>query len=109
MSDESSAQRQCFPYLHAILQLCYYRALRNEGEELAATCEGQRDDEGAEDEHSRYQEQENLDDEESAQRPHKAVVKRGAHKSTRAMEVNTPLVSLSSAACFEGWMNLTRL
>jgi hypothetical protein len=25
------------------------------------------------------------------------------------MEVNTPLVSLSSAACFEGGMNLTRL
>lgn len=47
-------------YLHAILELGHYRALRDEGEELAAPCEWQRDDESAEDEHLCHQEEEDL-------------------------------------------------
>lgn len=50
-------------YLHTILQFCNYRALRDEGEELTAPCERQRDDEGAEDEHFRHQEEEDLKEE----------------------------------------------
>ncbi|KAH8623467.1 BAP31 domain-containing protein [Alternaria alternata] len=42
------------------MKFCYYGALRDEGEELAAPCEGKRDDEGAEDEHLRHQEHEDL-------------------------------------------------
>lgn len=47
-------------YLHAILQFGNYRTLRDEGEELAAPCERQRDDESTEDEHLRHQQEEDL-------------------------------------------------
>jgi hypothetical protein len=46
--------------LHAILQFGHDGALRDEGEELAAPGERQRDDEGKEDEHLRHQEEEDL-------------------------------------------------
>ena len=50
-------------YLHAILELGDYRALRDEREELAAPCEWQWDDESTEDEHLRHQEEEDLEEE----------------------------------------------
>ena len=50
-------------YLHAILELGYYGALRDEREELAAPGERQRDDESTEDEHLRHQEEEDLGEE----------------------------------------------
>jgi hypothetical protein len=49
------------PYLHAILQLRYNGAFRDEHEELAAPCEWERDDERKEDGHLSHQEEEDLD------------------------------------------------
>jgi hypothetical protein len=85
------------PYLHAILQLCYYRALRDEAEELAAPCKRQRDDQGAEDEHLRHQKEEDLEMEVSL-RPHIAFVKE--IESTRAMREEVGIVISPETKCF---------